>query len=157
MQVKGFRGVKISEKPFTNDKKGDIIQTGAMSGAKKTKGWEERHAQRMYEEIRHRTTDIDKIAENTPFTAKAIGEIKQHLFFAEHRFEDGRVERFYPDKEQADAWDRLSQGKGNDLDLMLLKHEYVELTQMRLHGYVYETAHDIANKKYNWAEAIDKR
>ena len=39
---------------------------------------------------------------------------------------------------------------------MLLKHEYVELTQMRLHGYDYDKAHDKANEYYNWAVEIKK-
>jgi len=39
---------------------------------------------------------------------------------------------------------------------MLLKHEYVELTQMRLHGYNYYTAHRIAEKSYNWGLEIKK-
>jgi len=39
---------------------------------------------------------------------------------------------------------------------MLLKHEYVELTQMRLHGYNYDTAHNIANEHHNWWSALEK-
>ena len=37
-----------------------IINTGAISGAKKTPGWQDRHAEQMYEQIRHRTTDVKK-------------------------------------------------------------------------------------------------
>ena len=133
-----------------------IINTGVFSGAKKTFGWENRHGELMYEEIRHRTTDVKKISEFTPFTESAVEEIKQHMFFAEHKFADGSVKRFDSDFDQAQAWDRLSQGKGTDADIMLLKHEYVELTQMRLHGYDYETAHEIANRYHNWAEILLK-
>jgi len=39
---------------------------------------------------------------------------------------------------------------------MLLKHEYVELTQMRLHGCNYKIAHEIAEKSYNWGLEIKK-
>ena len=133
-----------------------IINTGAFSGAKKTFGWENRHGELMYEEIRHRTTDVKKISDFTPFTESAVEEIKQHMFFAEHKFADGSVKRFDSDFDQAQAWDRLSQGKGTADDIALLKHEYVELTQMRLHGYDYETAHEIANKYHNWAEILLK-
>ena len=108
----------------------------------------------MYEEIRHRTTDVKIIAENTPFTEKAIGEIKQHMFFEKHKFEDGSVKRFDYDFDQAQAWDRLFKGEGKESDLILLKHEYVELTQMKLHNFNYETAHQIANKYHNWAKII---
>lgn len=134
--------------------KSGIINTGAQSGAKKTEGWQDRHADRMYEEIRHRTTDAAAISKNTVFTEKAATEIKQHMFVKEHRFADGSIKRFDSDFEQAQAWDRLTQGNGSESDLVLLKHEYVELTQMRLYNYDYETAHEIANKYHNWAKII---
>lgn len=133
-----------------------IINTGGYSGAKKTPGWRERHGERMYEEIRHRTTDVKRIAENTQFTESAVEEIKQHMFFKEHRFADGTVRRFDSDCDQSDAWDRLFQGKGTETDVEMLKHEYVELTQMKLYGYDYEKAHEIANSKHNWWAMVEK-
>lgn len=138
------------------DKSGEsgIMESGAYSGAKKTEGWQSRHGELMYEEIRHRTTDVKSIAKHTPFKESAVEEIKQHMFFKEHEFADGSIKRFDSDFDQAQAWDRLSRGKGTKADIEMLKHEYVELTQMRLHGYVYETAHDIANSKHNWAKIL---
>ncbi len=160
---------EINNEPLTDDEKNDIISLGsdnvvldtldfseesinggAFSGAKKTPGWQERHGERMYEEIRHRTTDVKKISTYTAFTESAVNDIKQHMFFKKHRFADGSVKRFDSDFDQAQAWDRLSQGKGTETDIEMLKHEYVELTQMRLYNYDYETAHTIANKKHNW-------
>lgn len=137
-------------------KESGIINTGGISGAKKTEGWEDRHAKLMYEEIRNRKTDVKNISENTQFSEKAISSIKDHLFSEKHLFADGTIRSFDPDFEQAQAWDRLSQGKGTETDILLLKHEFVELTQMRIHGYDYETAHAIANQKYNWWKAIHK-
>ncbi len=133
-----------------------IISSGAVSGAKKTSGWQDRHGERMYEEIRHRSTDVKRISECTPFKEKAVEEIKQHMFFNEHRFSNGTIRRFDPDFDQAQAWDRLTKGKGTATDIEMLKHEYVELTQMRIHGYDYETAHDIANSKHNWWAMVEK-
>lgn len=153
MQVKGFKSVKV-DKMLTRDSNSDIINTGGYSGGKKTENWKNIHAKQMYEQIRHRTTDVRKISEYTPFTEKAVYEIKQHMFFREHKFADGSVRRFDYDFEQAQAWDRLSQGKGSETDIVLLKHEFVELTQMRLYDYVYEDAHEIANNKHNWARLI---
>lgn len=152
--VKGFKKLENAGESVDITAKSGIINTGAQSGAKKTEGWQNRHADRMYEEIRHRTTDAAAISKNTVFTEKAATEIKQHMFVKEHRFADGSVRRFDPDFEQAQAWDRLAQGNGSVSDLVLLKHEYVELTQMRLHNYDYETAHEIANKYHNWAKII---
>ena len=139
-----------------NSEKSGIIKAGAFSGAKKTFGWKERHGERMYEEIRHRSTDVKKIAEYTPFKENAVMEIKQHMFFKEHRFSDGSIRRFDSDFDQAQAWDRLTKGKGTTTDIEMLKHEYVELTQMRIHGYDYETAHAIANSKHNWWAMVEK-
>ena len=78
------------------------------------------------------------------------------MFFNEHKFADGTVKRFDSDFDQAQAWDRLSKGIGTKTDLIMLKHEYVELTQMRLHGYDYETAHALADKKHNWWAECNK-
>lgn len=126
----------------------------ALTGAKKTPGWETRHAEQYYEETRKRTSDVAKIAASTPFTQKAVQEIKNHIFSDAHLFRDGSVRRFDSDYDQAQAWERLQRGEGTELDTILLKHEYVELAQMRLHNYCYEDAHDIANKRYDWAKAL---
>jgi len=39
------------------------------------------HAERYYEEIRNRDSDIKSIARNTNHTESDIEEIKQHVFF----------------------------------------------------------------------------
>lgn len=131
-----------------------IIKASGATGAKKTLGWQDRHADLMYEEIRKRTTDCKKISQNTIFTEKAVAEIKDHMFVKKHRFADGSSRRFDPDFEQAQAWDRLFHGNHTEVDEMMLKHEYVELTQMRLYNMVYEDAHEIANTKHNWFKAL---
>ena len=60
--------------------------------------------------------------------------------------------RFAADYDQAQAWQRLVEGKHiRESDLIFLRHEYVELTRMRVHGYNYDTAHEIANKWHNWS------
>jgi hypothetical protein len=149
-------GTEPKRTELRREMSGGIIDAGGFSGAKKTAGWEQRHADLFYEEVRHRTTDVKQIADNTPFTEKAVDEIKQHIFFKEHDLGSGRLGRFASDYEQAQAWDRLTQGTHTDLDVMFLKHEYVELTQMRLHGYDYEAAHDKANENHDWWTAILK-
>ena len=124
------------------------------SGAKKISNWQQRHADRFYEEVRHRKTDVKRIADNTKFTEKAVEEIKQHMFFKKHDLGGGVMGRFTADFDQAQAWNRLTQGRHTDIDILLLKHEYVELAQMRLHGYDYPDAHDIANKYHDWASKV---
>ena len=99
--------------------------------------------------------DAKKIAAHTPFKESAIEEIRQHVFIKEH-MQDGKMQRFSTDFDQAQAWQRLTEGRGRtDADLNFLKHEYVELTQIRLRGYHYNKAHSIANLHCNWGELID--
>lgn len=141
-------------KVVENRESNGIIKASGATGAKKTTGWQDRHADLMYEEIRKRTTDCKKISQNTIFTEKAVAEIKDHMFVKKHRFADGSVRRFDPDFEQAQAWDRLFHGNHTEVDEMMLKHEYVELTQMRLYNMVYEDAHEIANTKHNWFKSL---
>jgi len=78
------------------------------------------------------------------------------MFFKEHDLGDGEIGRFASDFDQVQAWDRLTQGKHTELDILLLKHEYVELIQMRIHNYDYDTAHRIANKYHNWWFELEK-
>ena len=136
---------------------GQSTNSGAVSGAKKTPGWQDRHAERYYEEVRHRKPGVDasKIAKHTEFTEEQAEDIRQHMFIREQPLENGtRIARFAPDFDQAQAWQRLTEGRGTDTDILMLKHEYLELTEMREHGYNYDEAHAIANEKYNWWEAV---
>ena len=129
------------------------------SGAKKTKGWKDRHAERYYEEVRKRAPGVDakKIAAYTDFTEEQVEDIRQHMFLRIQPLDYGRkMERFEADYPQAITWQRLTEGKGTELDILMLRHEYLELTEMRLHGYNYDEAHRIANQTYDWWKAYLK-
>ncbi len=159
LQVAGF-GRSLSQKAVAANKKSlafsggsGIINTGGISGTKKTGLWQEKHATLYYKEIQKRKTDHISIAKNTGFSEADISAIKNHIFIAEHRFDDGSVRRFDADFDQAQAWERLIQGPHTDTDILLLKHELEELTLMEEKGLSYEEAHELANKKYNWWEA----
>ena len=137
--------------------KSDRIRTKA-SGAKKTLGWQDRHAERYYEEVRNRQAfaDARQIAAHTPFKVEAVEEIRQHVFLRQHNL-DGEWRRFDADYFQAQAWQRLVEGRNiRPSDVMLLRHEYVELTQMRTHGYDYETAHRVANQLHPWWAEVQR-
>lgn len=131
-------------------KKNDTISTGAMSGAKKTPGWKDRHAELEYAAIRKRTTDCEKIANNVGFSVKDIEIVKEHMFIEKHKFRDGTFKRFDADYEQVQAWDRLFHGQHREIDILLLRHELEESKIMTERGLVYEDAHELANKRYNW-------
>lgn len=128
--------------------------TTVPAGAIKDPIRQQKHAETYYEFIRKRKDDVAKIAKHTGWKESAIQQVKEHVFLKEHMLQ-GKMQRFYPDYEQAQAWQRLIDGKKiKDTDYVFLKHEFVELTQMRIHGYSYEQAHDIANKHHNWQSLI---
>ena len=55
------------------------------------------------------------------------------------------------------AKQRLVEGKNVQAsDIVLLQHEYYELTIMAETGCVYEIAHEIAEQKYNWRKALSQ-
>ncbi|MCL1988868.1 MAG: hypothetical protein FWG64_13010 [Firmicutes bacterium] len=146
---------KNNENNFDKSENHGIIESSGGRRAK-TRQEKETHAEMFYESVRKRPHDYKRIAANTPFTEQAMYEIKQHMFFREHDLGGGDVGRFDPDFEQALAWQRLTQGNHNELDLMMLRHEFVELTQMRLHGYDYATAHIISNRYHDWDAELRK-
>lgn len=155
--VQGGKNPKLDEAfRAWKDAKNIPVASGGTSGAKKMPGWRERHAERYYEEIRKRTAGVDarKIAACTEFTEDQIEDIRQHMFLRLQPLDHGRtLKRFDADYDQAEAWQRLTEGRGTDTDVLMLHHEYLELTEMRLHGYNYDEAHEIANRQYNWWKA----
>lgn len=135
----------------------ETFQSGAQSGAKKTEGWQDRHADLFYEEIRNRApySDANKIAKNiSEFNAEQIEAIRQHMFIKSQP-RDGGLKRFDPDFDQAQAWQRLIEGKNIwDSDIVMLQHEFTELSIMRDTGCTYEEAHRVANESYDWFETF---
>ena len=138
---------------------GDMIEniSGAISGALDPNSREAlKHADRYYESIRKMTTDIDNIAKNAGYSNEYISKIKEHLFMKKHDLGEYGTKRFDPDYDIAQSWQRLIDGKNiQPHDHILLKHEYAEQAYMSK-GYSQQQAHDMANKKYNYAESIKK-
>jgi hypothetical protein len=122
------------------------------------------HAQKAYSDtyydaIRNRTdpTDIEKISNYTGFSYNDVRSIRNHLFIDEHDLGDGEFGRFSSNWQIAQSWQRMEQGwKGNDMDryhdvdILLLRHELEELTQMVKYGYDTMKAHEVAESKYLW-------
>ena len=113
---------------------------------------QQKHADMYYESIRNRKSksDIRAIAKHTEFSEAQISAIRDHVFINEHDMGDGVTKRFAPEYLMALAWQRLEQGKGTEIDVLLLHHEHYELTIMQEHGYSYDVAHPMANEKYPW-------
>ena len=69
----------------------------------------------------------------------------------------GGYRRFDPDYDMAESFKRLAAGEDiQPHDLILLKHERLELSLMKRYGYDYATAHAITERKYNYDKATDE-
>ena len=134
------------------EKKLDLI-SGGISGAITDIYSEEalHHADLYYEEIRHMTTDVEKIARNTEFTESQILLVKDYLFVSKHEIFGG-FRRFDPCFEIAESWRRLAFDKENikPHDITLINHELTEMTLVAK-GVSQEEAHRQASLKYNYS------
>ena len=144
---------KSSERLEKTDKN-DIIKSRNISGALNPfSPAAEKHATQYYESVRHMKTDTIKISEATGIAKHKIDKIKNHFFISEHNLIDGK-RRFDPDYEMAQSWQRLINGKFKEQDMILLKHEYVELRYMEK-GFSQNEAHIKASRRYNFAKYCD--
>lgn len=145
--LKTKAGGEQLERPF---------QTGAYTGALDPNSPEaDLHSIRYYAAVREMKNDVAAIAKNTGWTEAAIWKIKRHVFLEPHDLGGTEPERFDPDYHMAVSWQRLIEGKKiHPQDVVLLKHEYLESTMMRIKGLSYREAHILANRKHNYAAAI---
>lgn len=114
------------------------------------------HAEKFYEEIRHRKDDIEKIAKFTGYTSGQILNVKNYLFMDEHILSDG-IRRFDPCFEIAETWQRLSdmQEYVQPHDLLLIPHERMERTLVDA-GMSQHEAHLETCKIYNYPKETEK-
>lgn len=141
-----------------------LIQTGARSEIINSLETDDVLKQKKieteyYNNIRnsHNSRDelILKISKNCRKSYEHIEKIIEHIFIKKHHFANGRYEKFDTDPDIIRALERLKTGEYTDTDLLLLNHEFTELTFMKNKKYnIYEIAHEMANEKYNWQEAI---
>ena len=150
-KARGYGGKKVDSRLSSTGGSGDIIiQSGALN-PNSDRAF--KHAATYYESVRHMTTDCARIAANTGFREQDIRVIKRHVFIEEHDLRSGR-ERFFPDYEMAQSWQRLIDGRDiQERDIVLLNHEFLEHTLMRL-GKSASDAHEQAQKVYNYAAMV---
>lgn len=145
---------KITAESVAKSAESGIIRSGAISGALNPYSKEaERHAEQYYEAVRHMTTDTKKISQFTGINQDKIDKIKNHIFVQEHDLLEGH-KRFDPSYDMAQSWQRLINGKYEEKDIVLLKHEYAELRYMEK-GLSQSEAHIKASKRYNYAQYCD--
>lgn len=137
----------------------DKIRTGATAGALNPSTLEAfEHAERFYEEIRKRKSDVAVIAQRTGLTEEYVQIVKNHIFIDKHDLGRGVPEHFFPDYEMAQSWQRLSDKKMKiqEHDIILLKHEYLEHEYMAK-GMTQAQAHNEAEKLYSYRKALLER
>jgi hypothetical protein len=100
-----------------------------------------------YEAIRESTTDVAAISRYTNLKPSRLEKIKDYLF--------NNKEWTDADGEIAAAWHRLRTGRGDATDMLLLKHETLEMWLRRVKGLSYQEAHRLANNRFNWQKIIE--
>lgn len=147
---------KIKAKSVVKSGKGDTITSGAVSGARNPFGGAaSEHAEKYYGLIRSMTTDVSKIAKNTEYSEEEIQAIKNYLFIDEHDLGDNGVKQFDPDYMIAESWQRLIDGKMEQHDLVLIKHEVMEKELMQ-QGMTQDEAHRATARIYDYGEEAKK-
>ena len=147
---------------LTNIAKGAII-SGALTGALNNKNdpegkKREAHAEQYYTSMRNSEKNdiVSAISDNAKTDAVSVEKMFDHLILNLYDLEQGHS-RFAPDYDIAESIRRLREGKDiKEHDLLLIYHEALEYDLMNEKGLSYEEAHEIANKSYNYQEALYK-
>ena len=136
----------------------DSVFSGGISGAiaDPMSLEAQKHAELYYEEIRHRTDDVYKIAKCTGFTPDQVLKVKNYLFVDTHILVDG-IRRFDPSFEIAQSWQRMSdmQEHVTEHDRLLIPHELMEMDLVS-HGISKIEAHEKTSKIYDYPRAANE-
>ena len=140
-----------------------VKNNSKQTGGKYTKGdieWNirrEEEAELYYDNIRNRKDDISKISKNTNWSEKSIGQIKNHIFYNTHIMRDGTRRMLDSDYSMSVAWQRLINGTYEDIDILLLKHEYLESIFEKKYNISNLEAHRMTEKKHDWYKELIKQ
>ena len=110
--------------------------------------------EKLWQEIREKKNDIEKISNNTGFSKEAIKAIKEHVFYREHIKNMG-IAPFDADYDMAKAWERLTNNNFVYADLELLRHELAELLLMGEKNMPYDDAHKIVDTFFSWVNQLE--
>lgn len=107
-----------------------------------------------YEEIRHFTTDVERIAQNIGKRKEDIQKIKNYLFLDNSLYDEGVWRRFDTDCAIAQSWQRLMIGKDiKPHDLTLIEHELLEMRIKEDNpGISHSEAHTMAQQVHNYTK-----
>lgn len=119
------------------------------------------YTEKMYEQIRNRSTDYLIVAKNSGFSIEQVQTIKNYLFKDFHYLNNSTmVSRFDPTYEIAESWRRLSEKSGKHIekhDILLLYHELYELQLLLSSPEMSQNfAHKLASVKYPYDTESEK-
>ena len=154
---------RIDYSNLKNDKITPSYRKKIISGARIVDRYSkeaQEFADMYYEEIRHMSTDVQKIAKNTGYSFETISNIKNYLFVDNSYFDsdEGIWTRFDSDCAIAQSWQRLWMGKDiKKHDLTLIKHELYEMKLKEENPNIsHEVAHTRASLLYNYSKESDE-
>jgi len=157
---KGSTDIKKTNAYKMNVRTVNTGATGALNNINDPYGKKrEKHAVSYYEEIRNRKSSyvINRIAKNGNLSKRTAKNIYEHVFINEHEFKDGRIKQFDPDYDMAESFRRILEGKNiKPHDIVMLRHENLELNLMKKYNMIYEDAHNLTDKKHNYKNALVK-
>ena len=146
---------------FENSQGNKLVK--AISGARITDQESEEgisFAESYYEEIRHYSTDAQKISNNIGVSCEDVQKIKNYLFLDNSKYDDvlKRWVPFDPNCAIAHSWQRLMLGKDiKPHDRTLILHELYEMEIKEQNPNIsHAEAHSIATKKYNYTKESDE-
>lgn len=136
----------------------EAFETGA-SGALTNKNdpfstKRDKHAAAYYESVKKRDKrkEIDAVARAASMSYNDVEKIYNYVFIEKHHLDTG-YHRFSPDFYMANSWQRLREGKPLELDIVMLKHELIEMELVKS-GKSYNEAHAIANLSANYSALV---
>ena len=154
---------KFKREMLTEQSKHDKIDTGAIMGAydddnDPDEELRKAHAQKYYHSLRNSQKKhiIAKISRNSKIDEESVSKMYDHLFINKYHLEGG-YKTFDEDYEISESIRRLREGTHiQPHDILLIHHEAYEHDLMNYAGLPYKKAHALANKKYNYQQALTK-
>lgn len=135
--------------------KATVIQTGGKYtiGTYEWKIRREEEAEKYYSVIRQ-SDDVEAIANSSGMSIDDIRTIKNHVFYDNTHIKYEGVGLFDADYDMAVAWKRLSEGKPEERDILLLRHELLENQYEKMYNLTVSDAHKMANEIYPWDKKL---
>ncbi|MBJ7899463.1 MAG: hypothetical protein GC158_06005 [Cyanobacteria bacterium RI_101] len=99
-----------------------------------------------YDHIMAMNQDIATIAKCYGYSETEVARAKNYAFG-----QGVSVYGFFPDDDMAEAWLRLAQGEGTEIDQVFLNHEIWESDLVVNQGLSQPAAHALTQEKFPWS------